>query len=135
MLKEGKWKYQSYRTEPGAGATPPTVVFWSPPGKGEVNIVSGGTTGVLKFTGTPIELALEIEDVAGDPEAVSITAKMKLPGNEYFTNVLLGWKIPDKLNTGNPDVVRGSILLTSNDIVPTNPQPIYTCGFFILEKL
>lgn len=140
MMKfNGKWKYQSYRPEPGnflADPTSPTFVVWSPPGV--VTIDAGGTTGVLEFAPT-IKLALKIQVTEGSPAALSVSAVMKLPGGKEFTNELQGWFAPAKLGqevgTDNPIVVRGSIVQTSADIAPTNPQPIYTTGLFVLEPL
>ncbi|MGH8591014.1 MAG: hypothetical protein ACREXX_17310 [Gammaproteobacteria bacterium] len=64
---------------------------------------------------------------------------MNLPGGKQFTNELQGWFVPAKLGQevgeGNPLVVRGSIVQTSADIAPANPQPMYTTGFFALEPL
>ena len=141
MVKfEGKWKYQSYRPEPGslaAGLTPPTFVRWSPPGV--VTIDEGGTTGKLEFTGTPIKLDLKIQVTDGSPGGLFVSAAMKLPGDKQFTNELQGWFAPAKLGqevgNDNPIVVRGSIVQTSADIAPANPQPTYTTGFFVLEPL
>ena len=141
MVKfEGKWKYQSYRPDPGSHAadpTPPTLVRWSPPGV--VTIDQGGTTGELVFTGTPIKLALKIHVTEGSPGRLSVSAAMNLPGGKQFTNELQGWFVPSQLGKevgkDNPLVVRGSIVQTSSDIAPTNPQPMFTAGFFILEPL
>ena len=141
MVKfEGKWKYQSYRPDPGSVAadpTPPTFVRWSPPGV--VTIDQGGTTGNLEFTGTPIKLTLQIQVTDGSPGRLSVSAAMKLPGGKQFTNELQGWFVPAKLGQevgkDNPLVVRGSIVQTSADIAPTDPQPMFTTGFFILEPL
>lgn len=137
---DGKWKYQSYRPEPashGADPTPPTFVRWSPPGV--VTIDQSGTTGELEFTGTPIKLALKIHVSDGSPAGLSISATMKLPGNKQFTNELQGWFVPSQLGQevgkDNPLLVRGSIVQTSSDIAPTNPQPMFTTGFFVLEPL
>jgi hypothetical protein len=136
----GKWRYQSYRPDPGslaAGTTPPTFVPWSPPGK--VTIDEGGTTGKLEFTGTPIKLDLKIQATDGRPGGLFVSAAMKLPGDKQFTNELQGRFVPAKLGQevgpDNPLVVRGSIVQTSADIAPTDPQPIYTTGFFVLEPL
>jgi hypothetical protein len=64
---------------------------------------------------------------------------MKLPGDKQFTNELQGWFAPAKLGqevgNDNPIVVRGSIVQTSADIPQTDPQPMYTTGFFVLEPL
>ena len=141
MVKfEGKWKYQSYRPDPGSLAAdpkPPTFVRWSPPGV--VTIDQGGTTGKLQFTGTPIKLDLKIQVTDGSPGGLSVSAAMKLPGDKQFTNELQGWFVPAKLGQevgkDNPLVVRGSIVQTSVDIAPTDPQPMFTTGFFILEPL
>ena len=141
MVKfEGKWKYQSYRPDPGSYAadpTPPSLVRWSPPGV--VTIDQGGSTGELVFTGTPIKLALKIRVTDGSPGRLSASAEMKLPGDKQFTNELQGWFVPSQLGKevgkDNPLVVRGSIVQTSSDIAPTNPQPMFTTGFFILEPL
>jgi len=137
---EGKWKYQSYRPDPGSLAAdpkPPTFVRWSPPGV--VTIDEDGTTGKLEFTGTPIKLDLKIRVTDGSPAGLSVSAVMKLPGDKQFTNELQGWFVPAKLGqevgNDNPHVVRGSIVQTSADIAPTNPQPMYTTGFFVLEPL
>ena len=141
MVKfEGKWKYQSYRPNPGslaADPTPPIFVRWSP--DGVVTIDQGGTTGTLEFTGTPIKLALKIQVTDGSPGRLSASAVMKLPGDKQFTNELQGWFVPAKLGQevgkDNPLVVRGSIVQTSADIARTDPQPMFTTGFFILEPL
>jgi len=141
MVKfEGKWKYQSYRPDPGslaAGLTPPTFVCWSPPGL--VTIDEGGTTGKLEFTGTPIKLDLKIQVTDGSPGRLFVSAAMKLPGDKQFTNELQGWfapaKLGQKVGNDNPIVVRGSIVQTSADIDPKNPQPMHTTGFFVLEPL
>lgn len=137
MVKlDGRWKYQSYRPEPGSLAAdpePPKFVSWSPPGIGLVTIDKGGTTGTLEFTGTPIKLDLKIQVTNGSPGGLSISAAMKLSVDKQFTNELQGWfvKVDDE---SNPLVVRGSILQTSEDIAPI-PQPMFTTGFFILERL
>jgi hypothetical protein len=141
MVKfEGKWKYQSYRPDPGslaADPNPPTFVRWSPPGV--VTIDPGGTTGKLEFTGTPIQLALKIQVTDGSPGGLSVSAVMKLPGDKQFPHELQGWFVPAKLGQevgkDNPLVVRGSLVQTSADIAPTDPQPMFTTGFFILEPL
>jgi hypothetical protein len=141
MVKfEGKWKYQSYHPNPGsvaAGPTPPTFVSWSP--LGVVTVDADGTTGKLEFTGTPIKLDLKIQVADGSPNKLFITAVLELPGGKRFTNELQGWFAPAKLGQevgdDNPLVVRGSIVQTSADIAPINPQPIYTTGFFVLEPL
>jgi hypothetical protein len=144
MMKfEGKWKYQSYRPDPGslaADPNPPTFVRWSPPGM--VTIDEGGTTGKLVFTGTPpIMLDLKFQVTDGSPRGLSISAAMKLPGGKQFTNELQGWFVPAKLGeavdeANNPLVVRGSIVQTSEDIAPPPArQPMFTTGFFILEPL
>ncbi len=140
---EGKWKYQSYRPDPGfVAADPysPRFVHWSPPGV--VTIDEGGTTGTLELAmpspRPPLKLALKIQIAAGSPATVSISAVMMLPGDKQFTNELRGWLVPAKLGQevgkDNPLVVRGSIVQTSGDIAPV-PQPIYTTGFFVLEPL
>ena len=141
MVKfEGKWKYQSYRPDPApqaADTTPRTFARWSPPGV--VTIDQGGTTGELEFTGTPIKLALKIRVSDGSPGRLSVSATMQLPGGKQFTNELEGWFVPSRLGqevgADNPLVVRGSIVQTSADIAPTNPQPIFTTGFFVLDPL
>ena len=141
MMKfEGRWKYQSYRPDPGSAAAepnPPTFVRWSPPGV--VTIDEGGTTGKLEFTGTPIKLDLKFLVTDGSPAGLSASAVMMLPGGKQFTNKLQGWFVPAELGQeagkDNPLVVRGSIVQTSADIAPTGPQPIFTTGFFILEPL
>lgn len=132
------WKYQSYRPDPGSVAADPAdpkLVQWSPPG--EVTIDEGGATGQLVFPGKPIKLDLKIQVTEGSPVGVSISAVMKLGGGKQFTNELRGWLVPAKLGQevgeDNALVVRGSIVQTSEDIAPTNPQPIYTTGFFVLE--
>jgi hypothetical protein len=133
---EGQWKYQSYRPDPVAvttNATPPTFVPWSPPGV--VTIDAGGTTGKLEFTGTPIKLDLKIQVTDGSPGSLAISAVMKLPGDKQFTNELQGWFIPAEPGKNTPLVVRGSIVQTSADIAKTNPQPMLTTGFFVLEPL
>lgn len=146
MIKlDGKWKYQSYRPEPGSLATdtdPPKFVSWSPRGVGMVTIDDGGTTGTLEFTGTPIKLDLKIQVTDANPRRLSISAAMDLPGGKQFTNELQGWFVPAQLKLGqevgedNPPLsVRGSIVQTSADIAPINPQPIFTTGFFVLERL
>jgi len=141
MVKfEGKWKYQSYRPDPGSIAADPTLpnfVPWSPPGV--VTIEQGGTTGKLEFTGTPITLDLKFQITDGSPGGLTIAAIMKLPGGKQFTNELQAWFVPAKLgqevDASNPLVVRGSVVQTSADIAPANPQPEFTTGFFILEPL
>ena len=141
MLKfEGKWKYQSYRPDPGAYAatsTAPTLVPWSPPGV--VTVHEGGTTGELEFTGTSIKLALKFDVTDGNPGRLSASAVMQPPGKKQFTNELQGWFVPLKLGRevgeDNPLVVRGSIVQTSSDIAPKDPQPMFTTGFFVLEPM
>jgi len=146
MVKfEGKWKYQSYRPDPGSVAAdpkqPPTFVRWSPPGV--VTIDEGGTTGTLEFTvpsGPPPKLTLQFQVTEGSPGRLSVSASMKLPGGKQFTNELQGWFVPAKLGEevgeDNPLVVRGSIVQTSADIAdPKDAQPMFTTGFFILEPL
>src|SRR6478672_12322696 len=135
MVKfEGKWKYQSYRPDPGSvGADPKetlTFVRWSPPDVGVVTIDEGGTTGTLEFTGTPIKLTLQIQVTEGSPGRLSVSAAMKLPGDKQFTNELQGWFVPAKLGEEvgeeNPLVVRGSIVQTSADIAPPkDAQPMF----------
>jgi hypothetical protein len=105
-----------------------------------VTIDECGTTGKLVFTGTPItDLKCQITD--GSPEGLHISAIMNLPGGKQFTNELQGWFVPAKLGeavdeANNPLVVRGSIVQTSEDIVPPpKRQPMFTTGFFILEPL
>jgi len=103
MVKfEGKWKYQSYRPDPGSVAAdpkqPPTFVRWSPPGV--VTIDEGGTTGTLEFTvpsGPPPKLTLQFQVTKGSPGRLSVSASMKLPGGKQFTNELQGWFVPAKL--------------------------------------
>lgn len=136
----GKWKYQSFRPEPGstpAAPTAPTFVTWSPPGV--VTMDECGTTGVLEFTGTPIKLDLKIQVIDGTPAGISVSAGMKLPGDKQFTNELHGSFVPAKLGQevgkDNPLVVRGFIVQTSADIAPINPQPIYATGYFVLEPI
>lgn len=137
----GKWKYQSYRPDPGSvGADParPTLFEpWSPPALGVATIDEGGTTGTLEFTGTPIKLTLQIQVTDGSPATLFVSAAMKLPGGNQFTNELHGWFVPAKLEEpvgeDNPLVVRGSIVQTSADIAKTSPQPMFTTGFFVLE--
>lgn len=137
---EGKWKYQSYRLDPGsvaASPTTPTLVRWSP--EGVVAVDERGSAGTLKFVGTPIVLKLKIQVTDGTPPSVSISADMPLPDDKRFTNELQGWLVPAELGKevgeDNPLVVRGSIVQTSADIATTNPQPIYTTGFFVLESI
>ena len=146
MVKfEGKWKYQSYRPDPGSFAAdrehPPKLEPWSPPGV--VTIDEGGTTGELEFTvptGPPPKLTLQIQVTEGSPGRLSVSAAMKLPGGKQFTNELQGWFVPAKLGKevgeDNPLVVRGSIVQTSADIAaPKDAQPMFTTGFFVLEPL
>ncbi len=141
MVKfEGRWKYQSFRPDPGSVAAdpnPPTFVRWSPPGV--VTVDQGGTTGTLEFTGTPIKLDLKIVVTDGTLGGLSVSAVMKLPGGKLFTNELQGVFVPAELGQeagkDNPLVVRGSIVQTSADIAPTAPQPMFTTGFFVLEPL
>ena len=135
---EGKWKYQSFRPEPGSIDTnprPPAFVKWSPPGI--VTIDSSGTAGILEFTGTPIKLKLELKYTEGNPARVAISAVMPLPNGKAFTNELEGWLVPSQLGKAvgndNPLVIRGSIVQTSDDIAPTCPQPKFTTGYFVLE--
>lgn len=139
---EGKWKYQSYRPDPASLAADPnnpTFVRWSPPGV--VTIDEGGTTGKLVFPGTPIKLDLKFKVTDGTPAKLSISAVMNLPMGKKFTNELEGCFVPGKLGQDvgkdNPLVVRGSIVQTSEDIVPKEkcPQPKFTTGFFVLEPL
>jgi hypothetical protein len=93
----------------------------------------------LEFTGTPIKLALKIRVSDGSPARLSVSTAMNLPVGKQFTNELEGWFVPSRLGqevgTDNPLVVRGSIVQTSSDIAPTNPQPMFTTGFFVLEPL
>ena len=141
MVKfEGKWKYQSYRPNPGSLAAdpePPTFIRWSPPGV--VTIDPSGTSGTLELTMPPpippLKLALKIQVVEGSPRRLSISAVMELSGDKQFTNELQGWFVPATLGEDTPLIVRGSIVQTSADIAPTNPQPIFTTGFFVLERL
>ena len=144
MVKfEGKWKYQSYRPDPGSvdADRKETLTFkaWSPPGV--VTVDEGGTTGELELTvrtGQTIKLTLQIQVTEGSPGRLSVSATMKLPGDKQFTNELQGWFVPAKLGEevgeDNPLVVRGSIVQTSADIAK-DPQPVFTTGFFILEPL
>lgn len=138
MSFEGKWKYQSYRPDPAslaADPSNPSFVRWSPPGV--VTINEGGATGQLVFPGLPIKLDLKCEVVAGTPSKVFIAAVMHLPGGKQFTNELAGAFVPAQLgqevSKTNPLVVRGTIVQTSDDIAPANPQPNFTTGFFVLE--
>jgi hypothetical protein len=131
----GKWKYQSYRPEPVtvmAGATPPTLVPWSPPGV--VTIDAGGATGKLVFPETPIKLDLTIQVTEGSPARLAISAVMNLTGGKQFTNELQGWFVPAETGKDGPLVVRGSIVQTSASIAPPL-VPIFTTGFFVLEPL
>jgi len=135
---EGKWKYQSYRPEPGSVAsepTAPTFVRWSPPGL--VSVDQGGTTGTLEFVGTPLKLDLTILVTDAALGRLSVSAVMKLPSGKLFTNELQGCFVPSKLGQeigkDNPLVVRGCIVQTSADIAPAAAQPIFTTGFFVLE--
>jgi hypothetical protein len=144
MVKfEGKWKYQSYRPDPGSVDADRKEILtfkaWSPPGV--VTIDEGGTTGTLEFTvptGPPPKLTLQIQVTEGSPGSLSVSATMKLPGDKQFTNELQGWFVPAKLGQevgeDNPLVVRGTIVQTSADIA-SNPQPVFTTGFFSLEPL
>ncbi|MFM9966552.1 MAG: hypothetical protein ACKV2Q_35695 [Planctomycetaceae bacterium] len=148
MVKfEGKWKYQSYRPNPGSVAAdpkpatneypnPPNFIPWSPPGV--VTVGECGTTGTLEFTGIPNKLDLKIQVTEGSLGGLSISAVMNLPGGRQFTNELQGWFVPAQLGQEvgkeNPLVVRGSIVQTSADIAP-KPQPIFTTGFFVLEPI
>src|SRR3954471_23292823 len=98
---EGKWKYQSFRPDPGslaANPSNPTFVRFSPPG--EVTIDAGGTTGKLVFTlptGMKLVLDLKIQVTEGSPTRLSASAVMKLPHDKQFTNELQGWYVPAKL--------------------------------------
>ena len=97
MMKfEGKWKYQSYRPDPGslaADPNPPTFVPWSPPGV--VTIDECGTTGKLEFTGTPITLDLKFQVTDGSPRGLSISAAMSCPGaNNSRTSCKGGLSLP-----------------------------------------
>jgi hypothetical protein len=138
MMKfEGKWKYQSYRPDPGSFSTeslPPTLVRWSPPGI--VTVDEDGSTGKLQFTAVPITLDLKLQVIDGSPGKLIASAVMKLPSGGQFTNELQGWFVPAKLgeeiSSDNPLVVRGSIVQTSQDIAKPS-QPMYTTGFFVLE--
>jgi len=141
---EGKWKYQSYRPDPGSVAAVPAAtqafVPWSPPDHGEVTIDKGDATGILEFTGTKIKLNLNIQVTDGDPARLFISASVDLGGGKQFTNELQGWIVPatlgDAVGGNTPLVVRGSVVQTSEDIVPKdkNPQPIFTTGFFVLTR-
>jgi len=137
----GKWKYQSYRPEQVSLTSDtqlPQFTPFSPYGLGEVTIDDGGNTGTLVFKGTQIKLDLKIKVTTGNPAKVAISAEMKLPMNEKFTNELEGWLTPatlgQKVGTDNPRVVRGAIVQTSKDIAMA-PQPIFTTGFFVLEPI
>lgn len=148
----GKWKYQSYRPEPGSVAADPAApgfVRWSPPGV--VTVDECGTAGTLVFTLPPpkpgdppptLTLALTIRVVGGTPAALAISATMPRPGGEAFTNELHGWFAPADLGRGegedHPLVVRGAIVQTSTDIIPEGRpgrQPAGTIGFFVLEPV
>ena len=139
---EGTWKYQSYRPDPASLAADPThpkFVTWSPAGKGVLTVHEGGTTGVLEFTGTGLKLDLKIKVTPGSPATLEIAATKKLGPDKAFTNELQGRFVPaklgEKVGDGNPLVVRGSIIQTSADIAPKDPQPVYTTGYFVLEPL
>ena len=99
---------------------------------------ASGSTGKLVFPGTP-PLDLKFRVTEGSPAALTISAVMKLPDGKSFTNELHGWFVPARLekevSPSNPLVVRGSIVQTSVDIHPTDPQPIGTIGFFVLEPM
>jgi len=139
----GNWNYQSYRPEPVSvlpDSQPPTFVCWSPPGLGKVTIDQGGATGLLVFTGTAIQLKLRFELSDEHPGKLSISAAMDLTGGKQYTFELQGWVVPETLKLAQgkaednpPYLVRGSIVQTSADIAPT-PQPIFTTGFFVLQK-
>jgi len=136
----GQWKYQSYRPDPvnvAADPTPPKFVVWSPPGV--VTIDACGTTGNLVFPTKPLlKLDLKIQVIDGKPERVSISAVMNLSPTKKFTNELQGFLVPatsGPIDNATPLVVRGSIVLTSEDIDPTTPQPLHTTGFFVLEPV
>ncbi len=139
----GNWNYQSYRPEPVSvlpDSKPPTFVCWSPPGLGKVTIDQGGATGLLVFTGTAIQLKLRFELSDAHPGKLSISAAKDLTGGKQYTFELQGWVVPETLKVAqgkaedNPlYLVRGSVVQTSADIAPT-PQPIFTTGFFVLQK-
>jgi hypothetical protein len=147
---KGQWKYQSYRPVPGsvpavaadpvASLAPPAFVPWSKPG--EVTIDAGGATGKLVFPAVPTipPLKLTFKFTVGNPAMLSISASLMHPVIK-FTNELQGWLVPATLTLGvevdenTPLVVRGSIVQTSEDIVPIDKQPIFTTGFFVLEPL
>ena len=141
---KGQWKYQSYRPVPGSVPADPaasqTFVPWSRPG--EVTIDDGGATGKLVFPTVPTipPLNLTFKITVGNPAMLSISASLMHPVIK-FTNELQGWFVPATLELGGvvdentPLVVRGSIVQTSKDINPTDPQPIFTTGFFVLEPL
>lgn len=135
----GTWKYQSYRPEPGsltADLTPPRFVRWSPPGVATVE--PGDASGTLEFSvplPTPLKLTLKIQVMEGSPDRLSISAETVLQG-EPFTNELQGWFVPatlgEDVGTDAPRVIRGSIVQTSK--FSPDKQPIYTTGFFVLER-
>lgn len=138
---KGKWKYQSYRPDVGsvtANANFPLFVRWSPPGV--LTVADDEKSGTLEFIGKPITLKLmRIEVTEGSPPRLFIRAVMDLPKGGQFTNELHGWFVPGMLGHetggGNPAFIRGSILQTSADIDPANPQPVCTTGFFVLEPM
>ncbi|MEM9273767.1 MAG: hypothetical protein AAGA80_12490 [Cyanobacteria bacterium P01_F01_bin.143] len=140
---EGKWKYQSFRPDPGSLSTDrenAKFVLWSP--SGEVTVDKSGATGTLVLVtddGIVLNIGLKINTIEGSPDQLSISAVMPLPGGKKFTNELHGWFVPkilgQDIGDDNPLVVRGSIVQTSPDIDQDDPQPIYTTGFFVLEPL
>ena len=129
----GKWKYQSFLSAPiNTDSKSPEFKAWSTPG--EVTVDECGTTGQLVLAGLPKPIDLTIKVIEGKPDQLYISAVMQLSETAQFTNELQGWFVPkDPKIDGSPVVIRGSIVQTSADIAPT-PQPVYTTGFFILEK-
>lgn len=141
MLKlGGKWKYWSYRSDPSSVPADPkltTIIRWSP--NGVATIDRDETTGKSGFTETPINLDLKIQISDGSPGSLSISEAIKLAVEKQFTNELQGRFVPTTLgqqvSKDDPRVVGGCIVPTSSDIAPTDPQPISTTGFFILEQM
>ena len=129
----GKWKYQSFLSDPiNIDSDSPQFETWSTPG--DVTVDECGTTGKLVLTGLPKPIDLTIKVTEGKPDQLYISAVVQLSETVKFTNELQGWFVPkDPKSDDSPLVIRGSIVQTSADIAPT-PQPVYTTGFFVLEK-
>jgi|GEM_PF-2655747 len=138
---EGKWKYQSFRPEPTSlPAVRDCRLFkaWSPPGDVTID-ASGKGTLVFKLEGGT-DLTLDLTCVVSDPVAPATATRLwvravkPLGGGREFTNELQGFLVPQDLATPTgKQVFRGTIVQTSADIAPKDPQPQFTTGFFVLE--